>query len=68
MIMDLEDDVMKEKLISFPKIILDKLDEYKTKTGINSTDYIRHALVRQMVLDKLIYFTTEYIKTKEIKK
>lgn len=57
----------KEKLISFPKFILDKLDEYKMKTGISSTSYIRNSLIKQMVLDKLIYFKIEYVITKQEK-
>ena len=52
----------KNKLIAFPKVILDKLEEYKEKTGISASAYIRNALVRQMIVDKLIFFTTKYIK------
>lgn len=55
----------REKLISFPNFILDKLDEYKQKTGISSTAYIRLALIKAMVLDKLIYFKTKYIITNQ---
>lgn len=61
-----EDNEIKNKQIGFPKFILDKLDEYKQETGINPTDYIRTALIRQMVVDKLIFFKTRYIEIKKI--
>lgn len=44
----------KDKLISFPKVVLDKLNVYKEKTGINSSSYIRNALIRQMIRDDMI--------------
>lgn len=51
----------KDKLISFPKVILDTLHEYKQKTGISASDYIRTSLIKQMILDELIWFKTKYI-------
>jgi len=62
-----KENIMKEKLIAFPKVILDKLDEYKLKTGISSTTYIRTALVKRMIVDKLIFFSTTYIKIEDDK-
>lgn len=51
----------KDKLISFPKVVLDTLEEYKRKTGISASDYIRRALIKQMILDQLIWFQTKYV-------
>ena len=45
---------MKDKLISFPEEILIALDKYKDITGIPATDYIRNAVCRMMILDRLI--------------
>ena len=53
----------RDKLVNFPEFILDKLEEYRHNTGISASSYIKHAVVKQMVLDKLIYFKTEYITT-----
>ena len=58
----------REKLMSFPKIILDELDKYKEMTGISSSAYIRIAVVKQMIWDKLIYFKTIDINDKTYKK
>ena len=52
---------MKDKLIGFPKEILEALDEYKKKTGIAATDYIRTAVSRRMIVDGLISIKTKYI-------
>ncbi|MHA1408742.1 MAG: hypothetical protein ACTSQY_00240 [Candidatus Odinarchaeia archaeon] len=56
---------LKEKLISFPKEVLDKLDEYKQKTGISSTSYIRAAVIRSMIVDGLIFFKTKYVEVEK---
>jgi len=45
---------MKDKLISFPEEILDALEDYRKKTGIPATDYIRDAVCRKMIIDGLI--------------
>lgn len=52
---------MKDKLISFPEEILNALDEYKQKTGIPATDYIRSCVCRKMIEDRLIWIKTKYI-------
>jgi len=52
---------MKDKLISFPEEILIVLDEYKKKTGIPATDYVRRAVVKQMIVEGLIFIQTKYI-------
>lgn len=52
---------MKDKLISFPKEILLVLDEYKKKTGIPATDYIRNCVCRKMIEEGLIYIEMKYI-------
>jgi hypothetical protein len=59
--------VNKDKLISFPEEILDVLEDYKQKTGIAATDYIRNALAKQMIIDKLIFFSTKYIEVEKEK-
>ena len=56
---------LKDKLIAFPKEILDVLDEYKTKTGIPATDYIRRAVVKQMIVEGMIYIKMKYIEVVE---
>lgn len=53
--------VLKDKLISFPEEILDKLEEYRQKTGIPATDYIRDCVCRKMIIDGLIFIKTRYI-------
>jgi len=52
---------MKDKLISFPEEILEVLEEYRQKTGIPATDYIRRAVLREMIADKLIFIKMKYI-------
>lgn len=52
---------MKDKLISFPEEILNALDDYKKKTGIPATDYIRLAVIKKMIEEKLIWIKTKYI-------
>ena len=52
---------IKDKLISFPEEILGVLDEYKQKTGIPATDYIRDCVCRKMIEDRLIFIKTKYI-------
>ncbi len=52
---------IKDKLISFPEEVLDVLDVYKKKTGIPATDYIRRAVVKQMIVEGLIFIQTRYI-------
>ena len=52
---------MKDKIISFPEEILDALQEYKEKTGIPATDYIRSCVCRKMIQDGLIMIRTKYI-------
>ncbi len=52
---------LKDKLISFPEEILGVLDEYKQKTGIPATDYIRDCVCRKMIEDKLIMIKMKYI-------
>lgn len=52
---------MKDKLISFPKEVLDALEEYKKRTGIPASHYIRNATIRSMIVDGLIFFKTKYI-------
>lgn len=51
----------KDKLISFPVEILEKLEEYKQKTGIPATDYIRDCVARKMIGDGLIWIKIRYI-------
>ena len=58
---------MKDKLISFPEEILDVLDEYKQKTGIPATDYIRRAVVKQMIVEGMIFIKMKYIEVVEEK-
>lgn len=53
--------VNKDKLISFPEEILKVLEDYKHKTGIPATDYIRRAVVKQMIIEGLIYIQRKYI-------
>lgn len=45
---------MKGKLIEFPEKILDTLAGYKRQTGISASDYIRNAVCRRMITDKII--------------
>ena len=52
---------MKDKLVSFPEEILIALENYRKKTGIPATDYIRNAVCRKMIEDKLIFIRTKYI-------
>ena len=52
---------MKNKLISFPKEVLDVLEDYKRKTGITASDYIRDATIRRMIVDGLIFFKIKYV-------
>jgi len=58
---------MKDKLISFPEEILDVLDDYKKKTGIPATDFVRKAVVKQMIIEGLIFIKTRYIIEDKIK-
>lgn len=51
----------KDKLISFPEEILEVLEEYKRKTGIPATDYIRNCVARKMIGDGLIWLNIRYI-------
>lgn len=53
---------MKNKLIGFPIEVLEALDEYRKKTGIAATDYIRDAVVRRMFMDELIRVEVIIIK------
>ncbi|MEE9439750.1 MAG: ribbon-helix-helix domain-containing protein [Saprospiraceae bacterium] len=53
--------VNKDKLISFPEQILEKLEEYKQKTGIPATDYIRDCVARKMIGDGLIWINIKYV-------
>lgn len=48
---------MIKKLISMPKKILEKLKDFKEKTGISANSYMRNAIVRQMIADGLINIT-----------
>lgn len=61
--------VNKEKLLSFPEEILDVLADYKKKTGIPATDYIRDCVCRRMIVDGLIVIKTRpiYMNGKEEK-
>jgi len=52
---------LKDKLIGFPTEILDVLDDYKKRTGIPATDYIRKAVVKQMIIEGLIFIHMKYI-------
>lgn len=58
----------KDKSISFPKQILDALEEYKKKTGISASDYIRNATCRKMIEEGIIKIKkiTVEIKDKEV--
>jgi len=56
---------MKDKLVSFPEEILDILDEYKQKTGVPATDYIRLAVIKKMIEEKLIFIKVKYITIKK---
>jgi len=58
---------MKDKLISFPEEVLDVLDEYKQKTGIPATDYIRLAVIKKMIEEKLIFIKTKYVNVNKEK-
>lgn len=53
--------IIKDKLISFPTEILDALDDYRKSTGVPATDYIRTAVIRSMILDKLIVIKTKVV-------
>lgn len=54
-----------DKLISYPKKIDEILKRYKDKTGVSVTQYIRKALIKQMILDGLIEFEKETFVEKE---
>lgn len=45
---------MKGKLVEFPEKVLDALAMYKKQTGISASDYIRNAVCRRMITDKII--------------
>lgn len=47
---------LKDKLIAFPVDVLDTLAEYKRKTGVSASNYIRNATIRKMIGDGLIWF------------
>lgn len=47
---------LKDKLIKFPEVVLDTLADYKGKTGVSASNYIRNAVIRRMVIDGLIWF------------
>lgn len=45
---------MKSKLVDFPEDILNALAQYKKQTGISASDYIRNAVCRRLITDKII--------------
>lgn len=45
---------MKGKLVEFPEDILGALAQYKKQTGISASDYIRNAVCRRLITDKII--------------
>ncbi len=47
---------LRDKLIAFPMDVLDTLAEYKIKTGVSASNYIRNATIRKMIADELIWF------------
>lgn len=59
--------LIKNKLIGFPKILLECLEEYKKKTGISISSYIKEAVSRKMIADGLIHIKIKYINI-EVKK
>lgn len=52
----------KDKLISFPVEVLEALDDYRKQTGIPATDYIRLAVIRKMVSDRIIKLKQKVIE------
>ena len=55
------DDETKEKVIIFPRAMLDILDDNKRITGETSSSYIRRATAMKMVDEKLMKITTKTI-------
>ena len=47
---------LRDKLIAFPEAILNTLAKYKKETGVSASNYIRNAVIRKMIVDKLIWF------------
>ena len=47
---------LRDKLIAFPEDVLDTLADYKKKTGVSASNYIRNAVIRRMIVDELIWF------------
>jgi hypothetical protein len=52
---------LRDKLIAFPEDVLDVLSDYKEKTGVSASNYIRNATIRRMIQDKLIWFSMKTI-------
>lgn len=56
---------LKDKLIAFPEEVLDTLADYKKKTGVSASNYIRNATIRRMITDGLIWFEMKTVVIKE---
>lgn len=58
---------LRDKLIAFPEDVLEILADYKAKTGVSASNYIRNATIRRMIRDKLIWFkmVTVDVKTEK---
>jgi len=57
----------RDKLISFPEEILETLYDYKIKTGIPVSSYIRECVARKMIVDGLIVIKVRCISSEEKK-
>ena len=58
---------LKDKLIAFPMDVLDTLAEYKKKTGVSASNYIRNATIRKMIADGLIWFKMKTVIVETVK-
>ena len=52
---------LRDKLIAFPEDVLETLAEYKKKTGVSASNYVRNATIRRMIQDGLIWFRKKTI-------
>ena len=56
---------LRDKLVAFPEDVLDTLADYKKKTGVSASNYIRNATIRKMIVDKLIWFKMNTIEVEK---
>lgn len=52
---------LRDKLIAFPEEVLNTLADYKKKTGVSASNYIRNATIRRMIVDELIWFEKKIV-------